>query len=108
MTTHLFLSITSNRLEVSTEPSKSADRELAEAILKLDTVVERNVVSHYVNTVTKVFLTQNSFYGSLLDPNTFPREGAKKNWLTFSRIPPLCTNCCCFVLYRVQFASKGL
>ena len=32
LTTHLFLSITSNRLEVSTEPSKSADRELAEAM----------------------------------------------------------------------------
>lgn len=28
LTTHLFLSITSNRLEVSTEPSKSAGREL--------------------------------------------------------------------------------
>lgn len=29
LTTHLFLSITLNKLEVSTEPSRSADKELS-------------------------------------------------------------------------------
>lgn len=60
LATHLFLSITANKLEVSAEPSKSADRELgAESEdMELDVEYKRTLGAHYV---TLLFLQQTKF-----------------------------------------------